>query len=55
MRFTIQLRGETGRQLVKAPTCMPATISPFMISPHSPKSVKQIVTFQNGCLNLEHT
>ena len=34
MRFTIQLRGEIGRQLVKAP--MEAAISPFMISPTQP-------------------
>ena len=34
MCFTIQLRGEIGRQLVKAP--MAAAISPFMISPHPP-------------------
>ena len=34
MRFTIQLRGEIGHQLVKAP--MAAAISPFMISPTHP-------------------
>ena len=32
MRFTIQLRGEIGCQLVKAPVA--AAISPFMISLH---------------------
>ena len=31
--FTIQLRGEIGRQH-KAPTCMTAAINPFMNSPH---------------------
>ena len=34
MRFTSQLRGEIGRQLVNAP--MTAAISPFMISHHPP-------------------
>ena len=34
MRFTIQLSGEIGHQLVKAHVA--AAISPFMISPHPP-------------------
>ena len=42
MRFTIQLRGEIGRQPVKAP--MAAAISPFMIPPLSPAPMNTVLT-----------